>query len=160
MNNNNIFIKEDHFYNREQLIEEVKGKKIHLACEANEKPESTCRNLLTRFLEGKDLENSLTSLLKVNKLEQAGSLYPKANITIYPSYIYSIQQNKKRMEKDMFELIFEANEKYLKTKTLVILIEKKDDVPFFYNAIKQIVSDYSPKVTWLKNIILVTTLLP
>lgn len=156
----NIKIQIDISKSYNEYIVEAEKKIIHLACIASTRESSYCLRLYNALAPEIDLSKITSSIERVNKTKEVGCLYPYANLSIIPSFDDKSSENEKILAKNMAELIFEANERYIKSTTLVFLL---DDPTINYNnlsiAIDKVISEKSlsessKKLKWLKSIIL------
>ena len=139
-----------------QYIEDAKKKKIQLVCVASIQEESYCAKLYKELIVAKDQLNRFASLIeKVNRGQGVGCLYSIANLSIIPQYDYNDQKNVNKIKHDLREIIYQANEKLMKTDTIVFLL---DNNTLSYNIlsknIKEIFSDNKTPLECLQTIIL------
>jgi hypothetical protein len=108
----------------DQFLEEAKNKNSHLVCIANKQPQSYCYRIYNELITGIEQKNKFQILIdKVNKVQDVGCLYPFANMSIIPTYEYNNPQNEAKLKHDLKEIIFQANERFMKTDTIVFLLD-------------------------------------
>lgn len=139
----------------EKYLEGVKNKKNHLVCVASIQEESYCFRLY-RELVPKEQQNKFESLIeKVNKVQDVGCLYPISNLSIIPGYDYNSSENESKIKHDLKEIILQANEKLIKTDTIVFLLDSNTNI---YNTlskgINEIFNDNKTPLEWLRTIVL------
>jgi hypothetical protein len=141
--------------NYESFLNEAKGKKIHIACIASLDEESTCFRLFRELVPGLETNEIKSSIEKVIKLKEVGCLYPDAYLSFLPPVLEDSDHSDLILTSHITELIFEANEKYIKSTCLVFLIdENKIDYKRLSKSIEKSVSENWKKVKWLKKVIL------
>ena len=144
----------------DEYIAEAAKKMIHLVCVASTKEDSYCFRLYKQLAPEIAFSQITTSIERVNNTKEVGCLFPYANLSILPSLDSESTDNENILEKNIAELIFEANERYIKSTNLVFLL---DDPMINYNnlsvAINKVISEKSllesgKKLKWLKSITL------
>lgn len=156
----NVNIQIDISKSYEECITEAVKKTIHLVCIASTKESSYCLRLYRDLAPEIEFSQIAVSIGKVNQTKEVGCLYPYSNLSLIPAFDDKSSENENILAKNIAELIFEANERYIKSTTLVFLL---DDPMINYNnlsvAIDKVISDKSlsesgKKLKWLKSIIL------
>ncbi|MFN6373921.1 MAG: hypothetical protein ACK4YD_02030 [Chitinophagia bacterium] len=139
----------------EQFLEDAKNKKIHLVCFANKQPESYCYRLYNELITATEQKYKFPTLIdKVNKVQDVGCLYPIANMSIIPTYDYNEPQNESKIKHDLKEIIFQANERFMKTDTIVFLLDRNMDIyKTLSNGIYEICGDSKTSLEWLRTIV-------
>ena len=112
----------------EELITQLKDKKIHVICQANTNDNAIVEELRKKIFvasNGNEDRSKVVKLIELaNEKKEAALLYPNYYIGIYPNDSYESEQEFITKFKvylhDLFKI---ANEKYLRSKTIVFVIE-------------------------------------
>lgn len=141
--------------NYEEFLLEAKAKKIHIACVASLDEESYCFKYFKDLVMGLEKSKIKASIEKVIKLKEVGSLYPDAYLSFLPPVEENTDNEDTILTSYISELIFEANEKYIKAASLVIMIDNPSiDYKRISKSIDKAISENWKKIKWLKKIIL------
>lgn len=158
----------------EEIIDQVLNKKIYLICQSDIDLSSTFRKYLSKLesknsklntndstLNNENLNNNerLESLIeKCNKNPEAAILYPKYNVGIYPDRKYNTKEEFiKEIETYLHDLIIVANEKYLRSISILFVIEG-DLVNYakeLENQINILITNKSSEIKYLQKISLI-----
>ena len=112
----------------EELIEQLKDKKIHVICKANSNNNAIVEQLRKKIFVASNGNEDRSKVVKLidlaNEKKEAALLYPSYYIGIYPTDSYeSDQEFKAKFKVYLHDLFIIANEKYLRSKTIVFVME-------------------------------------
>lgn len=112
----------------EELIEQLKDKKIHVICQANSNDNAKVEELRKKITVSTNDDDDRFKVLKLidlaNEKKEAALLYPSYYIGIYPTDSYESEQEFiAKFKVYLHDLFIIANEKYLRSKTIVFVME-------------------------------------
>ncbi len=112
----------------EELIEQLKDKKIHVICQANSNDNAKVEELRKKITISTNDDDDRSKVLKLidlaNEKKEAALLYPSYYIGIYPTDSYETEQEIiAKFKVYLHDLFIIANEKYLRSKTIVFVME-------------------------------------
>jgi hypothetical protein len=112
----------------EELIAKLKDKKIHVICKADYNDNAIVEELRKRIFiasNGNEDRSKVVKLIDLaNEKKEAALLYPSYYIGIYPADSYeSDQEFIAKFKVYLHDLFIIANEKYLRSKTVVFVME-------------------------------------
>lgn len=141
--------------NYEEFLLEAKAKKIHIACVASLEEERYCFKCFKDLVTGLEISKIKSSIKKVINLKEVGTLYPDAYLSFLPPVEESKDNDDSIFTAHISELIFEANEKYIKAPCIVIMLDNHSiDYKRISQSIDKAISENWKKIKWLKKIIL------
>ena len=112
----------------EELITQVKDKKIHVICQANSNDNAIVEELRKKIFLASNNDEDRSKVLKLidltNEKKEAALLYPSYYIGIYPTDSYETEKEfVAKFKVYLNDLFIIANEKYLRSKTIVFVME-------------------------------------
>ena len=112
----------------EELITQLKDKKIHVICQANSNDNAKVEELRKKITISTNDDDDRSKVLKLidlaNEKKEAALLYPSYYIGIYPTDSYETEQEFiAKFKVYLYDLFIIANEKYLRSKTIVFVME-------------------------------------
>jgi hypothetical protein len=150
-----IDIRIDPSGNIEEFLKEAKEKKIHIACLASLDETSYSFKFYQALIPSHKSVEIKSNIEKVILSKEVGSLYPYAYLSFIPKFSLESEVNDAKWIDFLSELIFEANEKYIKSSCIVFLL---DDNSIDYKRLSKLIDKATvenwKKITWLKTIIL------
>lgn len=144
----------------EDYMEQASKKMIHLVCIASLEENSYCFRLYKDLVPQIKISDISNSIQNVNTAKEVGCLFPYANLSIIPSSDLELGLSENILVKYLTELIFEANERYVKSSTLVFILDspminyKTLSVALDKVISHRILSETGKKLNWLDRIIL------
>ena len=144
----------------EDYLKQASKKMIHLVCVASLEENSYCFRLYKDLVPQIKISDISKSIQKVNVAKEVGCLFPYANLSIIPSFDLELGLNENLLVKYLSELIFEANEQYVKSSTLVFILDspminyKNLSVALDKVISHKVLSETGKKLNWLDRIIL------
>ena len=117
-----------HLLFSEELITQLKDKKIHVICQANSNDNAIVEELRKKIFVASNDDEDRTKVLKLielaNEKKEAALLYPSYYIGIYPTDSYETEKEfVAKFKVYLNDLFIIANEKYLRSKTVVFVME-------------------------------------
>ena len=117
-----------HLLFSEELITQLKDKKIHVICQANSNDNAIVEELRKKIFVASNDDEDRTKVLKLielaNEKKEAALLYPSYYIGIYPTDSYESEKEfVAKFKVYLNDLFIIANEKYLRSKTIVFVME-------------------------------------
>jgi len=114
----------------EELITQLKDKKIHVICQANSNDNAIVEELRKKIFVASNNDEDRTKVLKLidlaNEKKEAALLYPSYYIGIYPTDSYESEKEFiAKFKVYLHDLFIIANEKYLRSKTVVFVMENE-----------------------------------
>ena len=112
----------------EELITQLKDKKIHVICQANSNDNAIVEELRKKIFLASNNDEDRSKVLKLidltNEKKEAALLYPSYYIGIYPTDSYETEKEfVAKFKVYLNDLFIIANEKYLRSKTIVFVME-------------------------------------
>ena len=112
----------------EDLIAQLKDKKIHIICQANSNDNAIVEELRKKIIVASNGNEDRSNVVKLidlaNEKKEAALLYPSYYIGIYPTDSYESEQEFiAKFKVYLHDLFIIANEKYLRSKTIVFVME-------------------------------------
>ena len=112
----------------EELITQLKDKKIHVICQANSNDNAIVEELRKKIFLASNNDEDRSKVLKLidltNEKKVAALLYPSYYIGIYPTDSYETEKEfVAKFKVYLNDLFIIANEKYLRSKTIVFVME-------------------------------------
>jgi hypothetical protein len=112
----------------EELIAQLKDKKIHVICQANSNDNAIVEELRKKIFVASNGNEDRSKVVKLidlaNEKKEAALLYPSYYIGIYPTDSYESEQEFiTKFKVYLHDLFIIANEKYLRSKTIVFVME-------------------------------------
>ena len=112
----------------EELIGQLKDRKIHVICQANTNDNAIVEELRKKIFVASYNDEDRTKVLKLidlaNEKKEAALLYPSYYIGIYPTDSYESEKEFiAKFKVYLHDLFIIANEKYLRSKTVVFVME-------------------------------------
>jgi len=112
----------------EELIAQLKDKKIHVICKADSNDNAIVEELRKNIFvvsSGNEDRSKVIKLIDLaNEKKEAALLYPSYYIGIYPTDSYETEQEFiAKFKVYLHDLFIIANEKYLRSKTIVFVME-------------------------------------
>ena len=112
----------------EELITQLKDKKIHVICQANSNDNAIVEELRKKIFLASNNDEDRSKVLKLidltNEKKEAALLYPSYYIGIYPTDSYETEKEfVVKFKVYLNDLFIIANEKYLRSKTIVFVME-------------------------------------
>jgi hypothetical protein len=139
----------------ENFLKDAKEKKIHIACIASLDEASYCFKLFRELVPGLQTTEIKSIIEKVITIKDVGSLYPDAYLSFLPPTQDDPDNTDSNLTSQITELIFEANEKFIKSGCMVFLLDdNKLDYKRLSKAIEKSISGNWKEIRWLKKIIL------
>jgi hypothetical protein len=101
----------------------MNNRSLHLICEATQNPESTYQKyIINAKLDGNAVfrnEHNLNNLTRVvNEKKEAGTLFPVYYFSLFPTLT-----NEVKLSFFIEDLVINANENYLRTKQIAIILD-------------------------------------
>jgi hypothetical protein len=117
-----------HLLFSEELITQLKDKKIHVICQANSNDNAIVEELRKKIFVASNNDEDRTKVLKLidlaNEKKEAALFYPSYYIGIYPTDSYESEKEFiAKFKVYLHDLFIIANEKYLRSKTVVFVME-------------------------------------
>ena len=117
-----------HLLFSEELITQLKDKKIHVICQANSNDNAIVEELRKKIFLASNNDEDRSKVLKLidltNEKKEAALLYPSYYIGIYPTDSYETEKEfVAKFKVYLNDLFIIANEKYLRSKTIVFVME-------------------------------------
>jgi hypothetical protein len=107
----------------QDLLSQMNNRSLHLICEATQNPESTYQKYIIHAkLDGNAVfrnEHNLNNLTRVvNEKKEAGTLFPVYYFSLFPTLTDEV-----KLSFFMEDLVINANENYLRTKQIAIILD-------------------------------------
>jgi ssDNA-binding Zn-finger/Zn-ribbon topoisomerase 1 len=112
----------------EELIAQLKDKKIHVICKADNNDNAIVEELRKKIFVASNGNEDRSKVIKLidlaNEKKEAALLYPSYYIGIYPTDSYETEEEFiAKFKVYLHDLFIIANEKYLRSKTIVFVME-------------------------------------
>lgn len=110
----------------DKYVRLLKAGKIHVACFASDQPGSCCQQAVRAVTQ----LNPKSLVDKVNQADDVGCLHPIAKISILPRFQPERDDAQQHLIRNLRELIYEGNEKYIRCEHIVLLLDSTEKLNY------------------------------